>query len=607
MKKPNMNNINKQKNISIKARKNTAPFNSSLSDPMNSLQNTYLKEKRINMIINFLVVNNYPNNFSKKEFINMTIDFRPILKFIMEKLDPNSNLLDSQTEDKIETLAKIYEYPGKLNKSFIRDFNTPSNFLYILTFICYMANLYSYKEYFIENEINNTFYKNDENICATQVSTNGEKINDKKEYYEFLDECINSSANNQINDILEKYKKKFSNLCNEELNKIEKNFAEYEQLEKENKELENQLPVIDTIKSQEMEIMQKYKILNEEYNKTKEEISTFNKKLKDIKNNITVKEKKFTVIENEIKRTKDIIEHQIMSRSEYDNQIEENNNILNKINTMNNNIEELQNIKNEKLNANQSLINKLTLIANDINNIDINNSKKIKTMNNNVNNNEQDISYLLNMTLINKEIKNNINNKTLEKNNELLSKYDDFINRYKLYITDIKNEYNTNLINNKDLLKKKNEINSEIDKYNNLLVNDNKIVSDRKDSINKLNNEYIKYKKECDDSININKNEIKIYENNIEDKKQKSVEVENEYNKLIKEFEEYKKETYKIITTLTERYNLYYNNFIDNCNEITSKIITCNQNLNQICNALPNKTGQENENDTQKLKINENK
>ena len=151
------NNNNKPKNILIKTRKSTSPFNNTLSDPMNSLQNTYLKEKRINMIINFLVLNNYPNNFNKKEFINMTIDFRPILKFIMEKLDPNSNLLDSQTEDKIETLAKIYEYPGKLNKSFIRDFNTPSNFLYILTFICYMANLYSYKEYFIEKEINNMY------------------------------------------------------------------------------------------------------------------------------------------------------------------------------------------------------------------------------------------------------------------------------------------------------------------------------------------------------------------------------------------------------------------------------------------------------------------
>ena len=147
MKKPN---LSKQKNTNIKSRYNT----SSLSDPMNPLQNTFLKEKRINMIMNFLSQNNYQNNFSKKDFINMTIDFRPILKFIMEKLDPNCNLLESQTEDKIETLAKIYEYPGKLNKSFIRDFNTPSNFLYILTFICYMANLCSYKDYFINNEIN---------------------------------------------------------------------------------------------------------------------------------------------------------------------------------------------------------------------------------------------------------------------------------------------------------------------------------------------------------------------------------------------------------------------------------------------------------------------
>ena len=85
MKKPN---LSKQKNTNIKSRYNT----SSLSDPMNPLQNTFLKEKRINMIMNFLSQNNYQNNFSKKDFINMTIDFRPILKFIMEKLDPNCNL-----------------------------------------------------------------------------------------------------------------------------------------------------------------------------------------------------------------------------------------------------------------------------------------------------------------------------------------------------------------------------------------------------------------------------------------------------------------------------------------------------------------------------------
>jgi len=592
--------MKKPKNISIKTRKSTAAFNSSLSDPMNSLQNTYLKEKRINMIINFLVLNNYPNNFSKKEFINMTIDFRPILKFIMEKLDPYSNLLDSQTEDKIETLAKIYEYPGKLNKSFIRDFNTPSNFLYILTFICYMANLYSYKEYFIEKEINNTFYKKEENICATQV-TNGEKINDKKGYYEFLDECINSSANNSINEILEKYKKKFSNLCNEELNKIEKNFADYEQLEKENKELENQLPVIDSIKSQEIEIMQKYNIINEEYNKTKEEINLFNQKLIDVKKSISEHENTITVLDNDIKSTRNIIDTQIMSRAEYDIQQEENNNILKKIDIMKNSIDELQNTKKEILNTNQALINKLTLLANDINNIDINNSKKIKTMDNNINNrNENDISYLLNMTLVNKEIKNNINNNQLEKNNELLIKYEDFINRYKSYITDIKNEYNTNLINNNELSKNKGMIKNEIDKYNNLLVNDNKIGNDRKELMYKINNEYSKYKKDNDDYINIIKNDIKIYENNIEDKRQKSVGIENEYNKLKKEFDEYKNETYKIINALMERYNLYYNNFIDNSNEITSKIITCNQNLNQICNALPKNTNKENKSDDKK-------
>ena len=124
----------------------------------------------------------------------------------------------------------------------------------------------------------------------------------------------------------------------------------------------------------------------------------------------------------------------------------------------------------------------------------------------------------------------------------------------------------------------------------------------------KINNEYQKYKKYKDNYININKNDNKIYENNIEDKRKKSVGIENEYNKLKKEFDEYKNETYKIINALMERYNLYYNNFIDNSNEITSRIITCNQNLNQICNALPKNTNKENKSDDKKqkmIKINE--
>ena len=128
-----------------------------------------------------------------------------------------------------------------------------------------------------------------------------------------------------------------------------------------------------------------------------------------------------------------------------------------------------------------------------------------------------------------------------------------------------------------------------------MFINNNKISNDRKELIYKINNEYTKYKKDNDDFINIIKNDIKILENNINDKRKKSVEVENEFNKLKKEFDEYKNETYKIINALMERYNLYYNNFIDNSNEITSKIINCNQNLNEICNDLAKNVYKENE------------
>ena len=349
--------------------------------------------------------------------------------------------------------------------------------------------------------------------------------------------------------------------------------------------------------------MQKYEMIRDEYNKTNEEINMFNIKINEMKNMIKEQENKLIKLDKDIKTTRNIIDTQIMSRAEYDIKQEENNNILNNINVVKNDIRMLQNKKKELINSNQNIINQLTLIANDISNIDISNSKNIKKMSNGENNNN-DISYLLNMTNVNKEIKNNINNNIPDKNKELLNKYEDFINKYRTYITDIKNEYNSNMLNNSELSKNKDSIKMEIDKFNNMFINNNKISNDRKDLIYKINSEYTKYKKDNDDYINVIKNDIKIMENNINDKRKISFEVENEYNKLKKEFDDYKNETYKIINTLIERYNLYYNNFIDNSNEITSKIINCNQNLKQVCDDLSKITNKEN---NKKEKVLENK
>ena len=599
MKKDRANNQNKQnKNQTIKNRKSVAPFaSSSLSDPMNSLQNTVLKEKRINMINNFLIINNYPYNFNKKDFANMSADFRPILKFIMEKLDPNVNLLESLTDDKIEALAKIYEYPGKLTRSMIRDFNTPSNFLYILTFICYMANLVSYKEYFTEKEIKEVdFYQNNMNQNNININ-NDNNFNDNQyliEMSEFMNECLNSIADNNVSEILEKYKTKFNNLCSDELNKVDKMYAELDIIDKSNKELGSNLPNIDVFKSQENEIIQKFNYLDEEYTKSNNEIKEYNQKLEEINNYISEQEKKMVFLDNEIKNTRNIINTQIMSRTEYDIKQGENNKLLNQIKNVENEINGLNNTKNEIINSNQSLLNKMTILANDINNIDINNSKKIKSAVGVNDNNENDISILLNITNINKEVQNNIINNNDNKNIELLKMYDDYINKYESYIKNIKEEYTFNYNSNKELEKNKELLSSEIEKYKAYLTNDNKIGNDRKDLIYKINNDYLKYKKEKTDYMNSIKNEIKIYENNIEEKKKDSVKIENECIKLRKELDEYKNETSNIINTLIERYHNYYNNFIDTSYEITSKIINSNKTLNQICNNLPKIENKEN-------------
>ena len=70
---------------------------------------------------------------------------------------------------------------------------------------------------------------------------------------------------------------------------------------------------------------------------------------------------------------------------------------------------------------------------------------------------------------------------------------------------------------------------------------------------------------------------------------------ENEYNNLKIQFDEFKNETYELINALTERYNLYYNNFIDFSNEITNKIVNCNQKLKNICDSLPKNDNNGNE------------
>ena len=426
----------------------------------------------------------------------------------------------------------------------------------------------------------------EENSNISNSFNNSAEIGTENGLYEFLNDCINGSANNNVSQVYDKYKKKLNQLCSEELSKVDEVYAKFEKLEKENKELEKQLPNIDIIKSKEVEMAQKYNIINDEYIKGNNEINICNKKLNELNNVISEQEKKLNLLDNEIKSTRNIIDTQIMSRAEYDIKQEENNNIENKIKIIKNDINILNNTKNEIINTNQSLINKLTIIANDINNIDINNSKKIKTVHGN-NVADNDISYILNMSHVTKEIKNNIINNNSDKNEELLNKYEDYITKYKKYINDIKEEFNNNQNSINELEKKKGIIKTEIEKYNNLLVNDNKIGSDRKDLIYKINNEYLKYKKDNNEYINIIKNDIKIYENNIEDKRQKSVEIEKEYNKLKKEFDEYKNETYNIINSLIDRYNSYYNNFIDSSNEVISKIIACNQNLGKICDALP--------------------
>ena len=44
-----------------------------------------------------------------------------------------------------------------------------------------------------------------------------------------------------------------------------------------------------------------------------------------------------------------------------------------------------------------------------------------------------------------------------------------------------------------------------------------------------------------------------------------------------------------------ERYNLYYNNFIDFSTQVMAKIVNCNQNLKQICDSLPQIENKEND------------
>lgn len=581
--KKGINNTNKKGNKSNnnKMKKAMGGMNlNSLNDPMNSLENTVLKEKRINMISNFLILNNYPNNFNKKDFSSMSIDFRPILKFIMEKIDPNVNLLESLTDDKIESLAKIYDYPGKLTRSMIRDFNTPSNFLYILTFVCYMANLASFKEYFIENELDNIYYNNNSNDQELNI---------------FLNECAENS--NDLNSVYNRYKKKFNMICKEELNKVDQLFLEVEKLEKYNSELKTKVPNVDLIKNEKVEAENKFNEINKEYKQINNDIKTYSNTINELNKGINEEENKISNLEIEITNIQNQINSQVMTRAEYDIKIEENNTLMDKINNIKKDIEIYEKKKIDLNNTNQVLVDNINKTCDEISSINI--SKNIP-------------QELLDSTNIFNQIKENISKKNHVANETLYKKYEEYIKKYNNYIDSLKNDYEKSLNEYNELEKNKNAIFTKIDKFNNLIINNNKVYCEKQEKIINLNNEYNKFKNEGEKKLNVIKNEIKILEKNIEEKKKKSIITTQNLIKEKKEFDEYKENTNNLINNLINRLDYMENDFIETNSEILSKIILFNQKLNNICEQIPDsvnlvKNSNENKKEDNKENNNEEK
>ena len=548
---------------------------SSLSDPMNPLDNTILKEKRINVISNFLITNNYPNNFNKKDFANMCLDFRPILKFIIQKLDPIEDPLDSLTDDRIEFVAKIYDYPGKLTKAMIRDFNTPSNFLYIITFMCYMVNLATMKEHYIEKKIK-------------QKSYSGVNPLGNQEMYEFMNQCINNNSN--ITQILKNYRNKYYTLSSEQIAQSDKIYEEINKLEQQRHELEQKLPNVDSLKNQKNELVNNFKIFNDSYEESCKEFKKLTEQKKNLETNIINQQKELKQIEIDTINTRKIIDNQIMSRAEYDIKIEKNKSILKEIDFKNKEIEKAKQNNDRISKNNANLTGKLTILCNDINNTHSENSKKYNK------NKKTNDNYLFNMTKIVEEIKSNIENGKQGNNDELIKKYDELLLNYEKYITDIQNEYNENCNKKNEFIKKKNSIVKEITKYNNLIINDTQLIRDREEKEKKATDDFDKFEKDSADNFNSIQNNIKKWDQSIKEKKIKRLNSINQLSQKRDELGDYSKETHDFIDTLIQKYKSHRNILIQFSNAISEKIADKNKKLNEIIHKnLKNSNNQNNE------------
>ena len=469
--------MNQPKLIQNQGTNQTRKFNVSpgigQSDTMNSLDNQDLIKKRINSILDFLQKHNYTGNISKKEFHGKTAELMACFQFCVNQFDPKVKIIESFTEDNVIQFAKNINYTGRLNKNMIRDSHSPSNFLYMLSFLCYTCNLVSLHEYYANENIEAFESADQSEKCKFDYIKMRIKNKDNPEIAKtFLREILNKKIL-EIQEISKKTQENVTKLVkkisstNDQI--IDLSINENKLSNLVNKK--NELVLKKETKQKEIDILQ------DKLSKLKLQ----NKKDSEINFNL----------ENELTNILKMLDLQKMSKEDYIKLLQKEVNLK----------QEIKNLSDENEKVKSAILNKTNTSNNKENEIISFQSEIFKKMSSNIK--KFDIlTFLKNVkSFIIKNI-NDLDIYFLPFNKEI----DELIEKKSSDLDYIQKEEN-NIVQLKENLEK--TIQEQKDKINKLLFNKN--ISEEK--LDKLKKEKEKEKKEFLDKYNEINNEIVVGQN----------------------------------------------------------------------------------------------
>ena len=352
------------------------------------------------------------------------------------------------------------------------------------------------------NKLNNKFekYKSDEIIKKKILENQIKNLSNKEIENEKKIKIKEKEFNDNKNKYLEEISKLKSDILNYN-NQINDNI-------KANEQLKIKLEKISEEKDNEI------KEINEQYEKyLKEKEQNYKNELKVIRENDFSKFKK--ECDDLISKEKYLKEE----NTKLSNYLNEKENKIKELSLINDNISKSQKINEKEIEQINNIVNDLKIKNSELNNINDSNNKKILSLENKINDYDNEIKN--NEKTINKYI---LLNKVLNLNHDELNKKYNSIKEELSQIKIINDKYSKTIT----------ELENKNKEMNNLLIQNKKEIKDEKNklekNIEKLQNEI----KELNEELDKNENDMKSLNKKLEDKDDCIQEYKNKYESEIK-------------------------------------------------------------------------